>query len=106
MCVAFSIHVPEVRVINEKAPYRRRASSAPNSRREVSIVKRVFAAVISVLAGVAVVAGVAIFASVTKGTPPVLAATPTGMVDTPTGPMNSAYLEVRRMCLKCPSHCT
>ncbi len=57
--------------------------------------KRFIAAAISVLAGVAVVAGVAIFASATKGSPPVLAATPTGMVDTPDGPMNSASLDLQ-----------
>ncbi|MEK9736250.1 MAG: hypothetical protein VW239_02885, partial [Candidatus Nanopelagicales bacterium] len=57
--------------------------------------KRFFAAIASVIVGVVVVAGVAVFASATSGEPAVLAATPTGMVDTPEGPMNSASLELQ-----------
>ncbi len=58
-------------------------------------VKRFLVAVISVLIGAGVVAGVAVFASTTSGEPPLLVATPTGTVDTPEGPMNSASLELQ-----------
>ena len=56
--------------------------------------KRFLVALVSVLIGAGVVAGVAVFASTTSGEPPLLVATPTGMVDTPDGPMNSASLEL------------
>ena len=56
--------------------------------------KRFLVALVSVLIGAGVVAGVAVFASTTSGEPPLLVATPTGMVDTPEGPMNSASLEL------------
>jgi len=57
-------------------------------------VTRFLVALVSVLIGAGVVAGVAVFASTTSGEPPLLVATPTGMVDTPDGPMNSASLEL------------
>lgn len=56
--------------------------------------KRFLIALVSVLIGAGVVAGVAVFASATSGEPPLLVATPTGMVDTPKGAMNSASLEL------------
>lgn len=56
--------------------------------------KRFLVALVSVLIGAGVVAGVAVFASVTSGEPAVLVATPTGTVDSPDGPMNSASLEL------------
>jgi hypothetical protein len=57
-------------------------------------VKRFLVALASVLVGAGVVAGVAVFASVTSGEPPALVATPTGVVETASGPMNTASLEL------------
>ena len=56
--------------------------------------KRLLVALVSVLAGAAVVATVAVLGNASAGEPPVLAATPTGMVQTPKGQMNSATLEL------------
>jgi hypothetical protein len=57
-------------------------------------VKRFLVALVSVLIGAGVVAGVAVFAHATSGEPPLLVATPTGTVDTPDGPVNSASLDL------------
>lgn len=56
---------------------------------------RVLVAIASVVAGIAVVAGVAIFASTTSGEPEALVATPTGIVETREGPMNTATLDLQ-----------
>ena len=56
--------------------------------------KRFIVALASVLIGAGVVASVAFFGNAVAGEPPVLAATPTGMVQTPKGEMNSAKLEL------------
>ncbi len=56
--------------------------------------KRFLIALVSVLAGAGVVAGVALVASATSGEPAVLAATPTGVVDTPEGPKNAYELNL------------
>jgi uncharacterized protein YaiE (UPF0345 family) len=57
-------------------------------------VKRFLVALASVLIGAGVVAGVAIVANVTSGEPAVLAATPTGTVDTPDGPKDAYELNL------------
>ncbi|MFM9136099.1 MAG: hypothetical protein ACKOT0_11850 [bacterium] len=57
--------------------------------------KRLLVALVSVLLGAGLVAAVAVFAHATSGEPPLLVATPTGMVSTATGEMNSASLELQ-----------
>lgn len=67
----------------------------PVEARTGSALSRVLVAIASVVAGIAVVAGVAIFASTTSGEPAALVATPTGIVETPEGPMNTATLDLQ-----------
>ena len=74
--------------------FRGRMSTRCPTLTERGHVKRFLVALVSVLIGAGVVAGVAVFASATSGEPPLLVATPTGIVETPEGPMNSASLEL------------